>query len=229
MSYILEGTIQRERLADPDFAEAYARLAEMHLCIRWFGYDLSPEHVTRAKEAIDRALLLKPENAVVREANGYYYYYELRDYARALDEFTLCLRKEPGNAWHYANISYVQRHLGRFEEALENLKIASQYDPRSNLFARDFGVTYRELFLYKEGEKAINLLPVSRDAMLGPDYLYDLAEIYTIVGDHEAAIDKLEVLLKIPAGVHIGSLKVNPVWNPLRNHPRFQILLEEGI
>jgi len=55
-----------------------------------------------------------------------------------------------------------------------------------------------------------------------------LAEIYTIVGDFDAAMDKLEYLLEIPAGVDIGELKVNPVWDPIRDHLRFQELLERG-
>jgi serine/threonine-protein kinase len=80
----------------------------------------------------------------------------------------------------------------------------------------------------REGQTAVDLIPVSQDAMNGPDYLARLADIYTTVGDFDAALDKLEYLLEIPGGVHIGELKVNPVWDPLRNHPRFQKLLEGG-
>jgi tetratricopeptide (TPR) repeat protein len=82
-----------------------------------------------------------------------------------------------------------------------------------------------------EGEKAVNLMPVSQDPMEGPEFLVQLAEIYTIVGDYSAAIDKLEYLLEIPAGTdggHIGLLKIDPVWNPLRDHPRFKKLLKGG-
>jgi serine/threonine-protein kinase len=67
--------------------------------------------------------------------------------------------------------------------------------------------------------------------MEGPEFLVQLAEIYTIVGDYSAAIDKLEYLLEIPAGTdggHIGLLKIDPVWNPLRDHPRFKKLLKGG-
>jgi serine/threonine-protein kinase len=80
----------------------------------------------------------------------------------------------------------------------------------------------------QEGKKAVDLLPISRDAWRGPHNEINLAVIYTVVGDHEAAINKLEYLLRIPAGAHIGKLKVDPVWNPLRNHPRFQKLLGSG-
>jgi len=82
----------------------------------------------------------------------------------------------------------------------------------------------------REGKVAVNLIPVSRDALLGPVFLEALAEIYTIVGDYDAAIDKLEYLLESPAGtfgLHIGELKVNPVWDQLRDSPRFQKLLEQ--
>ena len=80
----------------------------------------------------------------------------------------------------------------------------------------------------REAQKAVDLIPVSKDALGGPAYLIDLAKIYTIVGEYDATIEKLEYLLEIPGGVHPGELKVDPLWVPLRNNPRFQRLLEEA-
>ena len=80
----------------------------------------------------------------------------------------------------------------------------------------------------REAQKAVDLIPVSKDALDGPEYLAHLAETYTIAGEYDAAIDKLEYLLEIPAGVHPGELKVDPLWVPLRDNPRFQRLLEEA-
>ena len=119
--------------ADPNFAEAYASIAYQHCRMYWWGYDRSPERLGKAKEAIDKALSLKPDEPLVRAANGYYYYFGFRDYARALDEFSFAQRKEPGNAMYNVSIAYIQRRQGKFQDALQNLKIAFQYDPRSNL------------------------------------------------------------------------------------------------
>jgi serine/threonine-protein kinase len=46
------------------------------------------------------------------------------------------------------------------------------------------------------------------------------------VGEYEAAIDQLEYLLSVPSVITIPLLRVDPLWDPLRDHPRFQALLE---
>ncbi|MCH7690683.1 MAG: hypothetical protein IIA17_06515, partial [candidate division Zixibacteria bacterium] len=77
-------------------------------------------------------------------------------------------------------------------------------------------------------ERAVELNPVSKDAFDGPFYEQNLAIIYTLLGDQEAALDKIEYLLAIPSPwMSVGALRVNPVWDPLRDHPRFQALLEK--
>ena len=53
-----------------------------------------------------------------------------------------------------------------------------------------------------------------------------LAEVYEMAGDHDAAIDQLEYLLSIPSGVSVPQLELDPIWGPLRDHPRFVELLE---
>ncbi len=53
----------------------------------------------------------------------------------------------------------------------------------------------------------------------------DLARIYTMVGEYDAAIDQL-ALLAVPSPTAIPMLRIDPTWNPLSDHPRFQQLLE---
>ena len=148
---------------DPNFAEAYARIALQQCLIYWHGYDHSEERLGRAKDAIEKALSLKPNEPLVRAANGYYYYYGLRDYSRALDEFYFAQRKEPGNALYNASIAYVQRRLGKFDKALQNSKIAFQLDPRSHFHAYVVGMIYVDLRMFTEAEdycdRAISLAP----------------------------------------------------------------------
>lgn len=78
----------------------------------------------------------------------------------------------------------------------------------------------------REGELAVRLVPVSRDAMTGTNRVRDLALIYMMVGDYEAALDQLEHLLSIPSELSANLLRVDPFWDPLRSDPRFQMLLE---
>ena len=78
----------------------------------------------------------------------------------------------------------------------------------------------------RQGEVAVDLLPTSKDAMRGPYRLMDLAQIYTMVGDYDRAVKWLEYLLSIPSRLSKVLLRIDPTWDPLRNHPRFQKLVE---
>jgi len=69
---------------------------------------------------------------------------------------------------------------------------------------------------------------MSKEAWRGAYRLEDLARIYTIVGEYDAAIDQLELLLAVPSPMSVPTLRIDPTWNPLRGHSRFQALLEEG-
>ncbi len=53
----------------------------------------------------------------------------------------------------------------------------------------------------------------------------DLARIYTMVGEYDAAIDRLERLLAVPSNTAVPGLRIDPTWDPLRDHPRFQQLV----
>jgi serine/threonine-protein kinase len=79
----------------------------------------------------------------------------------------------------------------------------------------------------REGQMAVDLMPISRDAYAAPTYLLGLAQVHSMVGDYEAAIDLLDYLLSIPSSVSVPYLRLHPIWDPLRDHPRFQALLEK--
>jgi hypothetical protein len=49
-----------------------------------------------------------------------------------------------------------------------------------------------------------------------------------MVGEYDAAIEKLEYTLSVPSSLSIPLLRLNPAWAPLRNHPRFKELVEAG-
>ncbi len=76
----------------------------------------------------------------------------------------------------------------------------------------------------REGERAVALMPVSKDGYTGPYLQHQLARIYLLVGEPEKALDVLEPLLKIPYHVSPGWLRIDPTFASLKGNPRFEKL-----
>ena len=372
---------------DPKFALAYARLSDVHRHMYWFYYDHSNARLAMAKNAVDKALEIDPDLFEARMMLGMYFYHGHLDYDRALEQFAIARRSQPSNWEIFVGTGLVQRRQGKFEQALANLKRASELDPLSQFTASEVGTTLMYLRKYKEAERyydqaislapdgsfpyyckawmhlcsegstgkaravlsealqsitpaedpsivkllvvidlfdedyqgalgrlssesgdidnqqyiddreyfvpnallyariygymnkreleqanyesarsileskieerpeharfhsalgiayaglgrkedafhegklGVELLPVRREAMRGPYRVEDLARIYVMVGEYDAAIDQLEHLLSIPGPLSIPLLQLNPTWHPLRNHPRFKRLVRSG-
>ena len=79
-------------------------------------------------------------------------------------------------------------------------------------------------------EKAVALLPLSKDGYFGTNQLSGLAQIAAHAGATDRALEVIRQLLTMPAGtlMSIGRLERDPVWDPLRQDPRFQALLKPG-
>jgi len=75
--------------------------------------------------------------------------------------------------------------------------------------------------------QAADTISVEKDALAGPNFQIGLAQIEARAGAPEEAVKRLRRLLSIPAGgaASIAGLKMDPVWDPIRNRPDFQQLL----
>jgi tetratricopeptide (TPR) repeat protein len=80
----------------------------------------------------------------------------------------------------------------------------------------------------REGQRGVELMPISRDAYFGPYSQLQLVRIYLLTGESELALDQLEPLLRVPYYISPGWLRIDPTFDPLRKLPRFQRLLEPG-
>ncbi len=78
-----------------------------------------------------------------------------------------------------------------------------------------------------EGKRAVELLPESQDALDGPSGTAALAQIYAWTGEFDEAFRLLDHLLAVPSNVTVPMLKLDPAWDPLRQDPRFQALMEK--
>jgi eukaryotic-like serine/threonine-protein kinase len=93
------------------------------------------------------------------------------------------------------------------------------------------GIAYAGLGLDDEaisaGEKAVKLLPVSKEAYRGVTLVEDLAVIYVMVGKYDDAIKQIKYLLSIPGFLSTKILEIDPRWAPLRNHPEFKRIIDK--
>jgi len=115
--------------------------------------------------------------------------------AKARDALEKQLQETPDDAQRHALLGLALARLGRKEDAI------------------------------REGRRAVELMPVSRDSIQGAYVQHQLVRIYITVGDLEKALDQLEPLLKIPYVLSTGWLKIDPNFDPLRKSPRFEKLV----
>jgi serine/threonine-protein kinase len=363
---------ERAVTLDTGFVQAHARLAIAHTSMYWWNHDRSPERLAAARAAADRAVQLGPDMPMSHLALGWYYYWGLRDYNRALRHFELARTNWPGVSDVLMLVGAIRRRQGDFEQALDNQHEALSANPTcatcaaeaavTYLMLRDFDAAEREVtraiaagpgfsyprnvgaltrlsvrgdtgaareilappatgqslvylaaglwgaiprilggeydrgldhlslgpeiadtagyFLVKadlaartlqpllarvyydsarvvlerrvaklpddpqlrsrlgvayaglgraddavrEGTEATRLWPIAEDAVDGTVACEALARIYTMLGEQDAAIDKLEMLLSVPSLLSRQLLQLDPVWASLREHPRFQRL-----
>ncbi len=117
-----------------------------------------------------------------------------------------------------------------YDTARALLETKLQDQPRDARLHSSLGIAYAGLGRMEEairaGKMGVELLPVSKEAWRGAYRVEDLARIYVMVGEYDAAIDRLEFLLSRPGLLSVALLRLDPTWDPLRDHPRFQRLLE---
>ena len=80
----------------------------------------------------------------------------------------------------------------------------------------------------REGRRAVELLPVEKDASNGAAMIKYLAMIAAWVGDNDLACEQLAAAIRIPGSLSYGQLKLMPFWEPLRGHARFEQLVEQA-
>jgi TolB-like protein/Flp pilus assembly protein TadD len=115
---------------DPNFAQAWAELGSRR-AFAMFGDVQTEEQVRLAKEAIDTAVRLAPDDPVVIEGEGDYYYYCHRDYARATEQYMRLEQLRPNDPIVFASLGLIQRRQGRFADAISNLRLAARLDPKN--------------------------------------------------------------------------------------------------
>ncbi len=199
------GSLQRARAfyeqavaLDSTFALAWAQLART----RAFLYSIAQfTDVGAARHAAERAVALAPTRAEGHLALGDYYYFMIRDNARAVQSYQEGLRLAPANAELLTASALPEQSLGRWHASLGHLERARELDPRSVETAGQLGLNLIRLRRYPEA-----LLAVDRTLALAP---YDGAAIQHKVVVHLAQGDLAggrAILRAVPSSVEPTAL-----------------------
>ena len=74
----------------------------------------------------------------------------------------------------------------------------------------------------KEAQHAVDLMPITKDIYDGALVLEGMAQVYTWSNEPDRAIELLQKLVTMPSYVNYARLKLHPMWDPLRDDPRFE-------
>jgi adenylate cyclase len=112
---------------DPNFAEAWARLA----VVRSFLYFNGRETGASVKEAVDRAVALQPDSGESWLAQAVYRYRVLRQFPSALEAYREAQKRMPNDSDVLEQMAHLERRLGQREAAEQHYRAAAQLDPKN--------------------------------------------------------------------------------------------------
>jgi tetratricopeptide (TPR) repeat protein len=120
----------------------------------------------------------------------------LRAYAdSARREVLGSIRRHEDNAFTYTTLAVMNAYLGRADEAVQ------------------------------AGKRGLEVTPLSKDALFGVEGYVALAQVYTLVGKPDSAVEQLRAVLAVPSHLSAGRLRADPFWAPLRGNPGFERLV----
>ncbi len=116
-------------------------------------------------------------------------------FAAAREKMEATRGDKPKDVQYFADIAILDAGLGRKEEAI------------------------------REAQRAVELMPITKDSLNGPSMVANLALVYAWTGERDRALEQLAKVATLPAELHYaatyGDLRFNPCWDDLRGDPRF--------
>jgi TolB-like protein/Tfp pilus assembly protein PilF len=226
---------ERALALNPRWGLEYSCRAEVHVC--------QSGDIGKAREMMARAQagpdLLQADSVAERLVE---FDFLERRYDQALARLRSLEIKAFSSQWSYAPLPFVAGvalHLkGDSRGARESYQLALKDverelkerpdDPRlfSTLGRIHAGLGHRDEAL-RAARAAVDMMPISREAYRGAFRAEDLARVHALVGEPDTAIELLEGLLAMPSRLCASVVRLDPAWDALRSHPRFQALLRK--
>ena len=137
-----ENLLQEAVRIDPNFVFGWTQLTIVHSDF-YNRRDRTEARLAKAKEAIDTAIRIAPEEPEVIRALAEFYFHGHHDYPRAAAQFQKLIGLQPNDPNAYSGLGFVQRHQGRWVDAVANFRRALELDPGDFRVMANLGETLR--------------------------------------------------------------------------------------
>ena len=133
--------------------------------------------------------------------------------------------------WLHSALGQTELAEASFEAARRLLEAQLEERPDDYRVHYSLALVYAGLGRDEEaifhGKQNITLLPVSEDAVEGPNRLWGLASVYAQVGDAEAAAATLEQVFSLQSQFSVAFTEADFFFDPIRDHPSYQSVIEK--
>jgi TolB-like protein/Tfp pilus assembly protein PilF len=152
---------------DPNFAQAYAALAYCSLSSHWFLSRRTPAQLTEVKSLVERALELAPDSPEAHLSLAIFHYWGHRQYDAALTELDRTLNLQPNNAKARQYRAWILRRQGKWEQSLNEAKLAQELDPRDGQIPANIALGFATLREWNDAERyASRALAIEPDSFV---------------------------------------------------------------
>lgn len=180
---------------DPNYALAYAGLADTYALLATFGFMPPTEGVPKAREFANRALVLDGSMAEPHTTRAYLSVTYDYDFAAAETEFKRAIELNPNYATAHQWFGEMLLNAGRFDEASVEYRRALEIEPLSLPINWDYG-----RFLYMSRRYDESLAQHKKTIELDPGFARahrTLAEVYRVTGDYANAVEERAKVLDL--------------------------------
>jgi len=193
--------------ADPDYALAYAGLADAYYIQTWWGWISRDEGFTQTEKFVRQALALDPNLSEAHATMGGLLCFGQWEWEEARKEYLMAIELNPNYATAHQYYSSFLDILGQFEEAIEEINLALKLDPYSKVMNQQ-----KSQYYYRMGklEESLNTLLILKE--IDPDYSGSLWVGFYICLRKGEDLKAVEIVQNIPhedtvTARHLNSVK----------------------